>query len=70
MKRRIIIPIVIIVVLAGIGIKCIYPLVREKNIFDQMYYTRVHTDFDWWNPGYFKGMFGNMEQLKNTSRDS
>lgn len=30
MKRRIIIPIVIIVVLAGIGIKCIYPLVREK----------------------------------------
>ena len=70
MKKKIIFTVVILLVLVTAGSAFYLNFGREKNVFDQMYYTRVHTNFDSWNPGNFRGMFANMKQLENVSRDA
>lgn len=44
--------------------------IREKNVFDQMYYSRVHERFELSSIGKVKGLFSNMEQLDNRGRDN
>ena len=71
MKRRSIFLIVfLIIVILLIGSRFYQQFIRIQNVFDQMYYTRVHERFDWWNPGNFRGLFENMEQLENAGRDT
>ena len=44
--------------------------IREKNVFDQMYYSRVHERFELSSIGKVKGLFSNMRQLDNRGRDN
>lgn len=53
-----------------LGIMLYKKSTREQNVFDQMYYTRVHKSFDWMNPGNPRGLFSNMKQLKGIQRDN
>lgn len=49
--------------------------IRIQNIFDQMYYSRVRTDYDWWGGtmgggGNKADSFSKMPQIEPISRDS
>lgn len=69
-KKKFIIRLIIAFLLVGIIVGFIYfRYIRIQNVFDEMYYTRVHKTFDWWSPGDYRGMFGNMPQLKIVGRD-
>ncbi len=68
-KRRVII---ITILFLLIGIFVVFRITREKNVFDEMYYSRVHRYYDWFgnwgiNP---REMFSNMEQMEGVGRDS
>ena len=68
MKKIVIIAAVAVVILIT-GIFVYKNYIREQNVFDQMYYTRVHKYFDWFNPGNPRGLFSNMKQLYPVGRD-
>lgn len=60
------------VILLVVGWTIIPKAVRERNVFDEMYYSRVHRTFDWFgvsgkNP---RTMFSNMPQLEGVTRDN
>ncbi|GLC80085.1 TipC family immunity protein [Lacrimispora brassicae] len=70
-RKRIII--IICILLSGVFIY--KQFIQIQNIFDQMYYTRIRTHYDWW--GGALGGFGNkadsfskMPQIKQISRDA
>ena len=49
--------------------------IRIQNIFDQMYYTRIRTHYDWWGGtmgggGNEADSFSKMPQIEPVSRDS
>lgn len=67
-KRWIAIAFAAIIILVS-GVLINKNFIRERNVFDQMYYTRVHKHFDWWNPGDFNGLFSNMKQLEPIGRE-
>ena len=69
MKKRIVVSIAG-VLLATVSSLWVYKnLIRERNIFDQMYYTRIHNGFVRWISRDFKGRLGRMKQLEGTSID-
>lgn len=43
--------------------------VKNQNVFDQMFYTRVRTHYEWFG-GNQKTSFNNMEQLEDISKDA
>lgn len=65
--------IVICILLTGLFVY--KQFIRIQNIFDQMYYTRIRTHYDWWE-GTMGGLgnkgtsFGKMPQIEPISRDS
>ncbi len=65
-----------IVIIIGIALITLFSsfvymnFIREKNVFDQMYYSRVHERFELSSIGKVKGLFSNMEQLDNRGRDN
>ena len=69
MKKRIHLIFFIMFFIILMGVTIYSNFVREQNVFDQMYFTRVHKTFDWWSPGNFHGLFANMVQLEGISRD-
>ena len=76
MKRRdkIIIILLLSVILLAIGGNITKKVIREKNVFDEMYYSRVHRFYfegfkGVWG-GNFRTMFSNMPQMSSVSRDN
>ena len=70
MKKRIHLIFLIMFFIILIGVTVYSNFVREQNVFDQMYYSRVHERFELSSIGKVKGLFSNMEQLDNRGRDN
>lgn len=74
MKKRDKIMMVILasVILLVVGWTVIPKAIRERNVFDEMYYSRVHRIFDWFGVGGKnpRTMFSNMPQLEGVTRDN
>ncbi|MGN0132464.1 MAG: hypothetical protein ACI4AA_08485 [Lachnospiraceae bacterium] len=74
MKKRdkIIIIGMLSVILLVVGVNVAKKVIRERNVFDEMYYSRVHRIYiDWYGAGgNFRTMFSNMPQMASVSRDS
>ena len=70
MKKRIHLIFFIMFFIILIGVTIYSNFVREQNVFDQMYYSRVHERFELSSIGKVKGLFSNMEQLDNRGRDN
>ena len=75
MKRRdkIIIILLLSVILLAIGGNIAKKVIRERNVFDEMYYSRVHRFYfegfkGVWG-GNFRTMFSNMPQMRGPTRD-
>ena len=75
MKKRdkIIIILLLSVILLAIGGNIAKKVIRERNVFDEMYYSRVHRFYfegfkGVWG-GNFRTMFSNMPQMWSVSRD-
>ncbi len=71
-RDKIIIITLLSIVLFVVGTNVAKKVIRERNVFDEMYYSRVHRTFvDFWGAwgGNFRTMFSNMPQMKSVSRD-
>ncbi len=71
-KDKVIIIALMSVVLLVVGWNVAKKVIRERNVFDEMYYSRVHRIYiDWYGAGgNFRTMFSNMPQMEGVSRDS
>lgn len=74
MKKRdkIIIIAVLSVILLVVGMNVAKKVIRERNVFDEMYYSRVHKTYDWFGVigGNPRTMFSNMPQMVGVTRDN
>ena len=70
-KDKIIIIALMSVVLLVVGWNVAKKVIRERNVFDEMYYSRVHRIYiDWYGAGgNFRTTFSNMPQMEGVSRD-
>ena len=74
-KKRIAIIVVSLTGLLLAGNSIYKNYIRIQNVFDQMYYTRIRTHYDWWcgamgGPGNEADSFSKMPQIEQVSRDS
>ena len=73
MKKRdkVIIIALMSVVLLVVGWTVAKKVIRERNVFDEMYYSRVHRTYDWFGVigGNPRTMFSNMPQMAGVTRD-
>ena len=73
MKKRdkIIIITLLSVILLAVGWNVAKKVIRERNVFDEMYYSRVHRTYDWFGVigGNPRTMFSNMPQMSGVTRD-
>ena len=59
------------VILLAVGWNVAKKVIRERNVFDEMYYSRVHRTYDWFGVigGNPRTMFSNMPQMSGVTRD-
>ena len=70
-KDKVIIIALMSVVLLVVGWTVAKKVIRERNVFDEMYYSRVHRTYDWFGVigGNPRTMFSNMPQMAGVTRD-
>ena len=74
-KKVIVVIVASLIGLLFVGNSIYKKYIRIQNIFDQMYYTRVRTHYDWWGGAMGGGgnkatSFSIMPQIEPVSRDS
>ena len=74
-KKRIAVIVVSLICFLTVGNLIYKNYIRVQNIFDQMYYTRIRTHYDWWGGALGGGgneadSFSEMPQIEPVSRDS
>lgn len=68
-KKKVVIALFIIAGMIIVGYSYYEHYVKIQNVFDQMFYTRVRTNYDWFGENE-KTLFDNMEQLEDISKDT
>ena len=70
-KDKVIIIALMSVILLVVGWTVEKKVIRERNVFDEMYYSRVHRTYDWFGVigGNPRTMFSNMPQMEGVTRD-
>ena len=66
--KKVVLILLLIIALLVAGSLFYHNFFKIGNVFDQMYYTRIRTTYNWFG-GNRVTLFQNMEQLKNIPRD-